>query len=545
MENLSNEILLKILNFLDFKSLLNILETSIRFRDLVENSQVLMSKLSVEIDFRNIFWNCFGDEICVDKSIDALTSSTRKYQKICLNNLKENGFVTKLWEQVDEFLRKFSENLKCLKFFNCEFSSIDLLEMLCLLPKLQSLSFHKVIVIFDIESNFSTFNKVYKLKNLKQLEIKNSEMTEHFFKILVHVENLENLSIDDFVENLESEECFLKNEFRSLERFLCQQKSLKSLEINGDCSHSQTFLKGTESATNFELSILKLKGFENCSLENIAKFLKTQKKLKSLEIDVSCRKHEFYDEIFQHTFNLENLQELQLNIIVSNKLKYNLKRYQRFQSASNLRTLSLYYIERDDVDPQEWMEYLLLENFSFAFPHLKKFRLFYYGNLDDRGALKVADLQAINNWKHLDSLEIQQINGNFLKQFALKNLKNLKSCLRDVAIYDWETFTRNNRGIQNLTIEINSIDNESIDLITRNLKNLENISISSFCYNLKDINENTIEIILKNCTFLKSLNLELPSSCEKMKQETQDLLDSKIELKCEFSFYREQSLKYS
>lgn len=543
MEFLSNEVLLEIFVYLDQRDLRNVMLVNRSFQELISQSQKMMQKFTLNIDFRNIFWNCFGMEICLDKSIDALMSSTRRFQNLSISNIIENGYVTKMWEQVDEFLRKFRGSLANVEFVDCEFSTLDLVEMLCILPNLSKIEFQRVNVTYDSETSLHSYNKVFKLKNLKELEIRNCKLTNHFFKIFVHVENLEKLFIRDYVENVD-EVVFWRSEYRSLVKFLCQQKSLKVLYLDSTLN-ANMFNVNLKNSIGFQLTKLSIRNFEKCRLEYILQFLVTQKSLERFEVDLMSPAGEYFDEIFQYILGLETLKDLRLNVVVSDAFKYKLKHLDSFIHCYNsLRTLTLDYCNQSFVDAKEWNEELFINYLVGAFPNIRKFSLFHYGDSSGSGFLKISDLSTIKNWKHLEELEIETFDGKFLRNIELENLVRLKCCLKDVSTEDWEIFVQNNTSIKSLEIEINSISNSTLDIITKQLTRLEKLSLSSFCYNLKDINEDTIGIVCNNCQNLKQLSLELPSTCENLKSETIIVLKSKAGLDFKFSYYRENALEF-
>lgn len=549
MEFIFDEILLEIFSYLDSKDLLNVMVVSRRFNKLVSTSPRLMEKITLKIDFKNIFWNCFGREVCLDKSIDALMSSKRVYQNILLVNVWENGIISKLWEQVDEFLRKFRNNLKHIRFVDCEFSTVDLIEMLYVLPNINKISFQRVVVGIrnDIEETLQAHNKVFQLSNLRELEIKYCTMSHYFFYIFVHVENLEILSVKNYEEYAYEDDIYHRSEYASLEKFLCQQNSLQVLEFDS-ALNSKMFNKSVEKSIKFQLSKLTVKNFMKAKLENTVKFLKTQKKLKSFEIDLINSNNESVDEILNFILGLSFLENLRLNVIVSDKFKYEIKNIDSIHYFNdNLKHLSIDYYNQNRLSQgiHDWNEHSLFKYLVGVFPNVNKFSLFYYLNSSGAGLLKVSDLEPIEKWKHLEELEIETIGGPFLSKLKFENLKKLKCCLKDITLNDWETFVRNNDGIKSLEIEINSIDNSTINLITKQLKQLEVLSISSFCFNLNEINEATIIIVCKNCEKLKKLKLELPSSCEYLKLETVQQLKSKVGLDYRFLFYKQSVIQLS
>lgn len=193
MDNLPDSILIKILDNLSWKELLEVQLVCKRYNEIVSGSVRLMQKFRVRIIFR--------DEI----QAEPLVNSIRKYQYASLFFLTDCSCSTK--EKLYQILKKLN-TIKNIEFWFCTLYLRHLTKILKSLPKdLHVISFHNV----KVHPEDYDEDELPDFKCLKELKLHHSQ-NDSFIDLFANSTQLKIITLEKSEINT------------SVENFLCKQK---------------------------------------------------------------------------------------------------------------------------------------------------------------------------------------------------------------------------------------------------------------------------------------------------------------------------------
>ncbi|CRL02013.1 CLUMA_CG015155, isoform A [Clunio marinus] len=434
MDDLPNELLLEIFNYLDRESLKEILSVSKRFRELIISNSSLMRRLPMTL--------------------------------------------SKNWMNKIDFARNYGEFVKILKMNYCSFDSFEeFKKFLNLFPRVEKLNIF-YIYIKQHENESSTSQECHESDSTSFTSLKSVKISSKFWGYITQLDSkiLRHINTEDL------EELFIKLPMQKFSSefidFLCKQRKLKTLEVFDEFIDSFLFDDFTESLTynNFisslfeidlsELVTFQLKRFaihyRGDHRENLSKFLKAQHELEELEI----RKYEDNFTRFKITFDL--MRDLRvrklcipLELIPSNSLN-EVDRYVN----RNVRDLCL-----TGVNNNSMLFSLLLK----IFPNIKTLRLEY---------MLEFPCDALTTLSRLENIYVQHFKIECLQNIKIPKFRKLEiGNLYPFVYTDWENVTKINPTIQEIVIKeishfntMTAIKN-SIGILLRDLKQLKYLKI--------------------------------------------------------------------
>ena len=462
MDDIPNEIILKVLNGLERNDLITSLNVCKKFRELIISSSKLMRKLPL--------------------------------------TLKKN------WFDKIEFAGDFGGFLKELHMNYCAFDSFEEFKSIInLFPKIEILKINYISIkqpSFELTQRTSqqTQEDIEEDENISFNNLRCVDISSKFWGYITQIDGkiLKHLSSDK-IEHLKIHLPMQKISTDFID-FLCKQNNLKSLEVYDDFIDSFVFDDFIESFTYndiisslFEIDLSTRVSFQLKKLaihyrgdhrENFQKFLNSQLDLDELEIrkyDDNFIKFKLTFELIR-SFRVRKLS-LPLDLIPSNILTD----VERFVNT-NVEELTLKGINNDPV-----LFHLLLK----LFPNLKLLRLEY---LLEFPGVSLVDLP------FLDSLIVDHFKIESLMNIKIKKLKYLEiGCLYPFIYTDWEFITTSNPTIEHLLINkishfntMTAIKN-ACNLLVKDLKKLKYLKIvqndSSDCIKIfADIDRQSLQL---------------------------------------------------
>ncbi|CAO1402251.1 unnamed protein product [Diamesa serratosioi] len=462
MDDIPNEIVLKVLNRLEPSDLIISLNVCKRFREMIISSSKLMRKLPLTLN--------------------------------------------KNWFNKIEFATEFGEYLKELRMNYCAFDSFEEFKSIInLFPKIEILKINYIYIKqppFELTQRTSQQTpedreeyEDISFNNLRCLEISSKfwgYITQVDGKILKHLscDKIEHLKIHLPMQKISTD--FVD--------FLCKQKKLKSLQVYDDFIDSFVFDDFIDSFTYndfisslFEIDLSTRVSFQLKKLaihyrgdhrENFQKFLNSQSDLEELDIrkyDDNFSKFKLKFELIRH-FRVRKLS-LPLELIPSNFLAD----VEQFVNP-NVQELTLMGVNNDPV---------LFDLLMKLFPNLKFLRLEYLLEFPGNSLVEVP---------LLESLIVDHFKIESLMNIKIKKLKYLEiGCLYPFVYTDWEFIITSNPTIEQLLInEISHFNTmtaikKSCNILMKDLKKLKYLKVvqndSSDCIKIfADIDKKTLQL---------------------------------------------------
>lgn len=438
MEDLPNEIILSVFDYLDRADLKEALNVCKRFRELIISSRRLMRRLPMNL--------------------------------------------AKSWLNKIEFAGDFGDFVQVLKMDFCTFDSLDEFKtILNLFPNIERLKINYIYIKqppIEICQQREVIERVngtdsVAFSNLKSVEISSKfwgYITQLDSKVLRHL-NTE--SLEEFKIKLPMQK--FSPDFID---FLCRQRKLKTLQVFDEFIDSFLFDDFTESLTynSFISSLFEIDLSERATFqlkkfaihyrgdhrENFTKFLNTQTELEELEI----RKYEDDFVRFKITFDLMREFRVRklcipLELVPANTLN----EPERYVNP-HVQDLTLMGYNNDPV---------LFNLMLTLFPNLKSLHLEY---------MLEFPCENLALMPHLESVSANHFKIDSLQNVKIKKLKRLTiGNLYPFVFTDWEGITKTNPTIEEIVIDevshfntMTAIKN-SIGLLLRDLPKLNFLKI--------------------------------------------------------------------
>lgn len=441
MEQLPNEIILQIFDFLDENALKEVLSVSRRFRELVITNSTLMRRLPMRI--------------------------------------------SKNWFSKVEFANSYGDFIKVLVMKYTTFEDFDEFKtVLNLFPNIEKL---KINYIYIKQPSYNMFGQLADVTSSSNdddeeevtfMNLKSVDISSKFFGYITQVDSrilnhLNTHALEELLINLP-----MQKFSATFIDFLCKQSKLTKLQIYDEFIDSFLFDDFTESLTHnqmitslFEIDLSTRVSFQLKKLainyrgdhrDNFHKFLSTQDELEELEI----RKYEDDFVRFKLTFDLIKDFRVRKLIIPLELIQSNvLPDVENYVNKSVIElTLKGY-----NNDP------LLFDLLLKIFPSIKMLHLEYMLEFPCENLATLPNLEVLiaDHFK-IDSMKNVKINK--LKQLTIGNLYPF-------IFSDWEEITKLNATIQEITIKevshfntMTAIKN-SVSIILRDLKQLNYLKI--------------------------------------------------------------------
>lgn len=463
MEDLQEEMLVIIFQYLTAKDLKSLLMTSRYFHNVIISSLTLMRKIILKFNYKYKF------------EYDYLASSFRRYQRLRIVESSSQDTSDPLLK----FIPTFNQNLTEVEFRGCSFKKSDFREILRNLPQLRKF----VITNTIIEDLTGSSGEIPVLDKLTFLKISHSNFCFDLFK--------SSRNLNEMLVDLSG----MKNHLLELEgfdEFLPSQKNLKHLELT-DLLDKDAFLKDFGSEINFQLETLKINQCHFKQIKNFEKFLKTQKNIRNFDLSFQDRNEqeeveEFgqYLEVLDHILRLKSLRSVVLE----------------FSHLNPIRSAPSFLQANENVDFLTCnFNGLCSERIIKLFPNLKHLEL-------KAKFMNEEQVDFLNQFlAKLESLKVVNFPSDFFRKLKFKNLAAIEICETNIEPDSWEEFINNNPGIKKLVINyafFMEMTNEVIDTLTKRFKNLVHFELLDKYIGTKN---DIYQTICENCPNLKYLKL--------------------------------------
>lgn len=449
MESNINRLPLEILEIifwrLDNNSLLKLSQTSKTFYKQIIKNLNIHKRFVLTINYF-ASWNSSATQT------SAINKSKRKFKQIKVIGLKTSNDRTHFSELIKGFYRSVIQ----LSLTHCEISLSAQVALFKLMPNLEVLQLYHNF--FQLDQVAVELPKFLKLKELKgDISFHNQNVYQKA-RTLVHLEgNFSDLS------------------------FIWTQKDLKILIMRVyEFDENFMFEDNIPEKIEFELDELSIGTAVGMDLRRFSKILKSQPKLKKLDILDSLHLSNF-DLV--EIFSMKNLQQLSFTMKEKEILDPTL-----FNDSHRLLQLEL----------KRWTASLeILEEFVQKFKYLKT--LIIYMECDNESGCSLRELV------HLDviSIFVNEHRSTIVKHFELPNLKHLS--VGTLSIDEWQLLVQNNPNIINLVITTHIVPMDVLNCIV-NLKILATLEINAE-QNPSELDAESIKLILKHCNCLTNLTV--------------------------------------
>ena len=452
-------------------------------------------------------------------------------------------------------INKLYSKLTMLEFKNCKILNSDLLSILKLCSKLESLTMQKICSIGQFVMNHQDMEQLkISLSNVRVLDLScNDDLTNNkFVKLTECMPNLESLDVRNSLLVSSAFDDALTSD--CVRWFLTNRgEKIKSLKISGFGIHD-SFIERLMNEANLNLQELSISSVCTVEQRMIQKFVKTQRELTSLELNQDFKVLKLGIDVFivvnnlkhltignaveplnlnEWLFSLTELQSLSIqNAKFGKKHWEELKESLEFSNSRNsLKTLNISCPEIDEAMIVEMTKLLpnlgqlqiansKLDNqmVKVILAHAKRLKIF---NIAGAKGLTNSDLSEINDEKIEEILnenvqplrkfsdeafeksivEVQGMNIDGAKSLnnssSIDNLaKEFMDLFQPTARITDEACERNIAAIQKMVTQINEIgqgkpDLENLDLSATPIGN-GTLLLTSHLKSLREIN-------LQNC----------------------------------------------
>lgn len=487
-----------ILGYLDGKSLIRASETCVKLNEVVDLNPKLVDKLWLKLYVSD----STSDESFVEV-LKVIKNTRREYKQLFIHYVMGHWFENELFLGV---LQQLGESVRALATDSVKFKTRkDLVNTLRLFPHLRRLQI-KLVTVEEQDPDKQYLKELVYLPHLADLY-----MVEYYpwlcdvLSPCVNIKRLESYIVK-----------WTERDPAPFENFLFKQKSLQKLRL-GIFRQGRLFKDDRSSEIKFQLQKLLLNGAFFVNRENILNFIKTQRKLKKLQINLSNeyeRKLDrtlFYNEIMK--FVLTGLPELTSLSIHQERFKFPDFDF-IFALPQNNKIVSL-RIEGEAVD-------IFSAIVTSVLPNIKK--LSYEANLFPSSVPSSSIINQMQNLETLildkffiESLQEIHIEGGKLKTFefiARWMSEDFEQNLR-IFMERHSSLTRLRIGVIKFLANL-FVTMEMCEDIVTNLTKLESLNIQNF----EDINAE-VSYLVNNLNSLQSLEV----SAEQNKLLTTSTLD--------------------
>lgn len=464
LENLHEELIISIFQYLPVKDLKSLLLTNKYLNTLITSSSSLMRKIVLKFNFKR------------KSEYDYLMESLKKYQRLRV-------VEATLEDAIEDTLLKSIPSIKSdlfeIELRGCKLEKRNLLTIFQNLPELKKISVTNTLI-----GNMSeTLEGKAVLMKLKVLKISHSNFC---FDLLTDTPKLEELIVD--LSGSKSTQL-------SLTGFDDYFKTLKSLKYFESVSvlKKEIFDSDGFDETNINLAVLKICQCHFLNKKCLESFVKTQRQIEIFELSIDDppdqnEVDEFgdYVEILDIILKLTTLKTFSLETNHLNTIRYT-PIY--FNVNSNVTS----FICNTDG--------LCNEKMIRLFPNLQHLEL-------KTKVIEDYQIDFLNQTlEKLESLKLVTFPSDAFKQLKLKNLKTIEIYETNIEPLCWNDFIKNHQGISKLIVNYSffmEMGDEVIDYITKELKNLVHFElIDKYIGTKNDI----YKLICENCQKLEYLKL--------------------------------------
>ena len=358
---------------LNKRSLLNASESCKKINDLLSLSQLLIKKLSLQINIphsinytknerarEKIYLRSFRN---LEMMKECLKMSGRKYNSIIIRNLKDvkNPIAKYNYNAIFDILKQFAGSVKQIKFVYTSLQDEIFIKIMQTLKNLKVLKFERFCWI----ENNEAVTEIVKPDIVPLIhEIYFKEVDNIFFQKLLWFDNIIILDVEHFHWIY----------IWDFEKFLLLQKNLKVLNCM-QLSFGVMFKSDKLAKVKFSLDELSLNSHWWVNMKNAMNFFKTQTNLKKVTLylryfwwfsnDDDLELEMCYNELLIHLFS-NNLQLKTVFISISEEFGLDIKDYSFLEGIVNLSVENLTF----NLDPfQNGIEFV--NTFSNLFPNVK------------------------------------------------------------------------------------------------------------------------------------------------------------------------------
>lgn len=467
-----------ILSYVDGRSLVNVLKTCKTLNDIVELHPKLTDKLWIDWEVGNFV----DTEDNSPEAVRVINSTRRKYRKFYLHNINASWF-----ENADNLgaVEKLGRTVTTFATTNVTFESRkDLVDTLRMFPNLRQLQLKLVSVKDEKGASQQYLDEKLDLPNLQDLYL------VEFYPWMCDLFTSENLKmIKGYIVK------YFDDSPTSFENLVLKQRSLKKLQL-GIFRRGRLFKEDRSSEVKFQLDKLMLNGAFYANSQHLLNFVKTQRKVKKLQITLSNEYDKkldvlhFYDEVVK--FILTGLPELTTLSLHQNEFK--------FPNDEFITSLS----------PNIKIEHLKVSGESVStftslisvLPNIK--RLKYQTTLRSSS---VPPTSTINTMQSLESVTLENFFTKTLAELNLSNLRRFHFTVRTMPEENdfdenFKIFLQRHQSLTGLRIgKINflvhtPIKRSNCEDIVANLPDLRELNIQHFA----DVNADVTYLVenLKN-----------------------------------------------
>lgn len=459
------EIWEKILSYLDGKSLIRVSETCLKLNEVVDLNRKLIDKLWLKLYVNDSSAENFSEVLKVIKN------SRREYKQLFIHYVMSQWFENELFVEV---LQQLGRSVKALATDSVKFRTRkDLVNTLRLFPHLRRLQI-KLVTVEEQEPEKQYLKEFVHLPHLADLY-----MVEYYpwlcdvLSPCVNIKRLESYIVK-----------WTERDPVPFENFLFKQKSLQKLRL-GIFRQGRLFKDDRSGEIKFQLQKLLLNGAFFYCREHIFNFIKTQRKLKKLQINLSNEYERKLDRtLFFNGIMVFVLTEMpELSSLSINQERFKFPDFDFiFALPQNNKIVSL-RIEGEAVDVFQAL-------ITSVLPNIKK--LSYEANLFPTSVPNSAIINQMQNLETLildkffiESLQEIHIEGGKLKTFefiARWMSEDFEQSLR-IFLERHSSLTRLRIGVIKFLANL-FVTMEMCEDIVTNLIQLKSLNIQNF----EDIN---------------------------------------------------------
>lgn len=461
MESLPENVLIKIVEYLDLKNKLNFMLVCKTFYNLVATNPSLCHNFHLMLR---------------DSHYPAeLRNCSRFFSSIVFSKFhfdKENFAV------ILELFANIGSHLKKIQFYYGSIHRHMLYQLFRLTPNAE-----KIFITFLKMQSFEEDTENYKAIGHKFSKLNELFLDCGFGSIFTHLfqdaENVSDLTI-----------------YHSYE-ILCNKTKLKKLRIGSNDQIDFNMILDNV----FQLTELRTDNFHinpGTSFENFKSMIKSQNSIQVFGFGYSDEPINEFSEILVHILNLESLEKFETGI--TDVFKYLPSESIRNPCVQSLR-----------LDRGMYYETSIVQHYLKLFPCLKILQIHPY-------SLMNANLLLINNLSELEELHICSMIDGHVPKSTLESLKIEKLRkfhwsgypLENYLPENFERFAQNNNGINELYLNLGYWPGvEVIEAIVKNLPCLKSFVIAGLNTSIFSLEDRLFELIGDNCKVLEYLELDI------------------------------------
>ena len=431
---LPNEILIKVFEMLDQKSLMKVAMTCRRFYELVTTIPQLNAELELRLNYNKRV------------QAQAIADSLRDFEKVKVVGLSGNMQC----RSFNLLSQNFAGNIRQFKIVKCSLNFNRLKNIFKRMPLLESVVCSSKFLYEDLNEQ--------NLKNLPSFD---------------HLVELETDTIDVF-SNATKLHTLITNQISdSFLPTLWKQTHLKDLTVE---YIEENLVTNFPSPMPFQLRILSISNLDEIEHNDqfprlLSNFLQAQPSLVKLSITTDSALENL---LIEQILRMPNLTYLELTV----KLKIIFENLQIVENTSKVQCMVLRFDTANDLTPDDhgW-NIERMEQFVPLFPKLKNITIDFMRMNQEHFVAHGEKLQ-LKNLPMLENVQVFLGDQNVIRA-ALKihKLNSLTVCGSRFTFKEWHQLADNNPNIASFrTFEIDGV-NDDLTFLTTVFKNLETLRI--------------------------------------------------------------------